>query len=98
MTDHKHKLSKFLSSTVSAALLTVALSEPALAVSINNNKASEPAKALNYWDSENVYNNVAAVIFNGKGTCSGELINNRTIITAAHCFPDTSAARRAPLT
>ncbi len=66
------------------------LSQAALAISLNDPAAAAAGGIANYYDSTNQYPNVVAIDIPGNGqngqTCTGTLINARTILTAAHCF------------
>lgn len=74
------RLAILLGGTAAAAL---SMGQPTRAASINDATAAAAGGIANYWDSTNVYSNVVSIDL---GSCSGTLINSRTIITAAHCF------------
>jgi subtilase-type serine protease len=80
-----------LSGTAAIALSIV---QPASAISINDQVAAAAGGIANYFDAGNQFPNVVSLFsanFPGIPTptsfCTGSLINSRTILTAAHCFP-----------
>jgi secreted trypsin-like serine protease len=72
------------------AAVALAIAQPAGAVSINDQIAAAAGGVANYYDADNQYPNVVAIEIPGNGTngqtCTGTLINARTVLTAAHCF------------
>lgn len=54
------------------------------AITINDATAAAAGGIANYFDSGNTFPNVVELIFSNS-TCTGTLINSRTILTAAHC-------------
>lgn len=78
------------------ALLTgiIGFTNTAEAIVIRGDKA--PTGIGDYWDQANTLPAVANIMNSGSNYCTGTLINQRTILTAAHCFTDR-ANPSAPL-
>ncbi|MDO9411135.1 MAG: autotransporter domain-containing protein [Pseudolabrys sp.] len=68
---------------------------PARAVSLNDG-AVPPGGMSGYHDQDNKFPFVASILVNGSSTCTGTLINSRTILTAAHCFADSNGFNGGP--
>lgn len=72
-----------------AATLACSVALPAHAITINEHV---PTNGLaNYWDSTNIYSMVANIMAEGGdgkfyNSCTGSLINWRTVLTAGHCI------------
>lgn len=90
----RKRLAKSLCDTTSLSRATLASLAPlafllpfgnAHAVVLNDQAAADAGGISSYYDRENVFGNVGALV-NGSGAfCTGSLINSRTILTAAHC-------------
>ena len=74
------------------ALTVTAWSPTADAVTVRSDKAPLPGGIGAYWDSGNTFSNVANLGSDPGNTgtvnnsCTGTLLNSRTILTATHCF------------
>src|SRR5215472_14701149 len=72
----------------SAAAVAMLAGEPARAITINDQVAAAAGGIANYFDAGNQFPNVVSLfspVFS-TSSCTGSLINSRTILTAAHSF------------
>jgi outer membrane autotransporter protein len=76
------RLALLLGGATGVALL---VGQPASAITINDQQATA-------IDQTNAYYNVAQILTTSGGLCSGILIDSRTILTTAHCFPNGGGA------
>jgi outer membrane autotransporter protein len=68
------------------AAMALSITQPASAISINDQVAAAAGGIANYYDSGNQFPNVVSLVNAAGSFCTGSLINSRTILTAAHCF------------
>ncbi|MEO0963178.1 MAG: trypsin-like serine protease, partial [Pseudomonadota bacterium] len=59
---------------------------PALAINIRDDVAADVGGIANYGDFSNSFPNVGNLMTARGNFCTGTLLNQRTIVTAAHCF------------
>jgi secreted trypsin-like serine protease len=70
------------------AAIALSIAQPAGAITINDQVAAAAGGIANYFDAGNQFPNVVSLfspVFS-TSSCTGSLINSRTILTAAHCF------------
>jgi subtilase-type serine protease len=68
------------------AAMALSITQPASAISINDQVAATAGGIANYYDAGNQFPNVVSLVNAAGSFCTGSLINSRTILTAAHCF------------
>ena len=68
------------------AAIALSIAQPASAIVINDPVAAAFGGIANYYDAGNQFPNVVSVLNADGSSCTGSLINSRTILTAAHCF------------
>ena len=70
------------------ATLALAIAQPAGAIVINDQVAAAAGGIANYYDAGNQFPNVVSLFSStqNSSSCTGSLVNSRTILTAAHCF------------
>ena len=68
------------------AAMALSITQPASAISINDQVAAAAGGIANYYDAGNQFPNVVSLVNAAGSFCTGSLINSRTILTAAHCF------------
>ena len=66
--------------------MALSITQPASAISINDQVAAAAGGIANYYDAGNQFPNVVSLVNAAGSFCTGSLINSRTILTAAHCF------------
>jgi subtilase-type serine protease len=80
------------------AAIALSITQPAGAITINDQVAAAAGGIGNYYDAGNQFPNVVSLLNPAGGTfCTGTLINSRTILTAAHCAFDPTTGRVDPL-
>lgn len=76
---------------LAAGALLLAATGSSRALVINDGLAAAAGGVGNYYDSANTFPNVVALVSPVNGaTCSGTLINARTVLTDAHCVQSAS--------
>src|SRR6202048_491370 len=68
------------------AAMALSITQPASAISINDQVAATAGGIANDDDAGNQFPNVVSLVNAAGSFCTGSLINSRTILTAAHCF------------
>jgi outer membrane autotransporter protein len=70
------------------AAIALSITQPASAISINDEVAAAAGGIANYFDASNQFPTVVSLFSptRNRSYCTGTLINSRTILTAAHCF------------
>ncbi|MFC3231554.1 autotransporter domain-containing protein [Marinibaculum pumilum] len=84
------KTKRFLLGTAAAAGLLAPLAA-AHAISVRDDVAAAAGGVADWYDSGNAYPNVGSLRQGGQSSCTGSLINARTLLTAAHCFEDDAS-------
>jgi subtilase-type serine protease len=67
------------------AATALSINQPASAIVIRDDVAAAFGGIENYYDKDNQYPNVVKVV-SDVNSCTGSLIDSRTILTAAHCL------------